>query len=136
MSSLVGNSPLRSTSTVSPKIELLAIVKTLIEFKGMLWGQSIRVYTDHVNLIRDALVMTLDRVYQWRLFLEEYGPKNVYIKGIHNTVAYAISQLEYFPNVNTLASHGLEELFLQLCCCVSFLFWWEIGFGFTYYLCT
>ncbi len=28
--------------------------------------------------------------------------------------------------------HGLEELFFQLCCCVSFLFWQEIGFGFTY----
>ncbi len=36
----------------------------------------------------------------------------------------------------TLALHGLEELFLQLRCCVSSLFWWEIGFGFTYYLCT
>ena len=34
------------------------------------------------------------------------------------------------------ASRGLEELFLQLCCCVSFWCWWEIGFGFTYYLCT
>ncbi len=34
------------------------------------------------------------------------------------------------------ASPGLEELFLQLCCCVSFLFWQGIGFGFTYYLCT
>ncbi len=33
---------------------------------------------------------------------------------------------------NTLAAHGLEELFFQLCCCVSLLFWWEIGFGFTY----
>ncbi len=31
---------------------------------------------------------------------------------------------------------GLEEPFFQLCCCVSFLFWWEIGFGFAYYLCT
>ncbi len=36
---------------------------------------------------------------------------------------------------NKLAACGLEELFFQLCCCVSFLFWWEIGFGFTY-LCT
>ncbi len=59
-------------------IELLAIVKTLKEFKGMTWGQSIKVYTDHANLIRDALLgMTLDRVYQWRLLLEEYGPKIV-----------------------------------------------------------
>jgi hypothetical protein len=31
----------------------------------------------------------------------------------------------------TLAAHGLEELFFQLCCCVSFLIWQEIGFGVT-----
>jgi hypothetical protein len=35
--------------------------------------------------------------------------------------------------VNTLASCGLVEPFFQLCCCVSFLFWREIGFGFIYY---
>jgi hypothetical protein len=35
---------------------------------------------------------------------------------------------------NTLALRGLEGLFLQLCCCVSFLFWQEIGFGFIYYV--
>jgi hypothetical protein len=35
--------------------------------------------------------------------------------------------------MNTLTSHGLEEPFFQLCCCVSFLFWLEIGFGCTYY---
>jgi hypothetical protein len=45
------------------KIELLAIVETLKEFEGMLWGQSIKVHTDHANLIRDALGMTSDRVY-------------------------------------------------------------------------
>ncbi len=46
------------------KIELLAIVKIFKEFKGMLWGQSIKEYTDHANLIRDALGMTSNRVYQ------------------------------------------------------------------------
>eukprot|EP00804_Cyclotella_cryptica_P017417 CCRYP_016643-RA/>CCRYP_016643-RA protein AED:0.05 eAED:0.05 QI:1387/-1/1/1/-1/1/1/282/1119 len=77
--------------------ELLAIVETLKEFKGMIWGQQITVYTDHKNLMQDALGLTSDRVYRWRLLLEEYGPTIVYIKGIHNTVADAISRLDYGP---------------------------------------
>ena len=61
----------------------------------MLWGQRIKVYTDHKNLMQEALGMTSDRVYRWRLLLEEYGPEIVYIKGIHNSVADAISRLDY-----------------------------------------
>jgi hypothetical protein len=87
------------------KIELLAIVETLKEFKGMLWGQQIKVSTDHSNLMRDALGLTSDRVYRWQLLLEEYGPKTVYIKCIHNTVASAVSQLEYDPSVNQTAEN-------------------------------
>ncbi len=70
--------------------ELLAIVETLKEFKGMLWGQDIKVYTDYKNLTRDALGLTSDRVYRWQLLLEEYVPEIIHIKGIHNTVADAI----------------------------------------------
>ena len=66
----------------------------------MLWGQKLIVYTDHKNLMRDALGMTSDRVYRWRVILEEYGPGIVYIKGIHNTVADAISRLDYDPTKN------------------------------------
>jgi hypothetical protein len=87
------------------KIELLAIVKTLKEFKGILWGQKLKVFTDHKNLMlmRDALGLTSDQVYWWRILLEEYGPEIAYIKGIHNTVADAISRLEYDPSVNRTA---------------------------------
>ncbi len=56
------------------KNELFAIVETLKEFKGMLWGQSIEAFTDHKNLTRDALGLTSNRIYQWRLLLEEYAP--------------------------------------------------------------
>jgi hypothetical protein len=49
-----------------------------------------KVYTDHNNLTRDALGLTSDRIYHWRLLLEEYAPTIIYIKGIHNTAVDAI----------------------------------------------
>jgi hypothetical protein len=76
----------------------------------MLWGQQIKVYTDHKNLIRDVLGLTSDIVCRWRLLLEEYAPKIVYIKGIHNTVADATSQLEYNPEVNPTNEQILPTL--------------------------
>eukprot|EP00804_Cyclotella_cryptica_P002398 CCRYP_004090-RA/>CCRYP_004090-RA protein AED:0.37 eAED:0.37 QI:0/0/0/1/0/0/2/0/143 len=63
-----GNRPLaffsRKLSTAQQKysvteLELQAIVETLKEFKGMLWGQSLKVYTDHKNLIQDAFRINL-----------------------------------------------------------------------------
>jgi hypothetical protein len=77
------------------KIELLVIAETIKEFKGILWGQRIKVFTNHKNLIQDTLGLTSDLVYQWRLLLEEFGPEIVHIKGIHNTVADAISRLDF-----------------------------------------
>ena len=67
----------------------------------MLWGQRINVYTNHKNLKRDSLGLTSDRVTRWRILLEEYAPKIIYIKGIHNTVADAISRLDYDPKLNS-----------------------------------
>jgi hypothetical protein len=90
------------------EIELLSIVETLKEFKGMLWGQDIKVFTDNKNHTRHALGLTSDRVYQWRLLLEECAPTIIYIKGIHNTVADAILRLDYDPKLNTTNNYTHE----------------------------
>ncbi len=52
--------------------------------------------------------------------MEKYAPEIIYIKGIHNTVADAILQLEYDPKLNntdeyTHAMLGVEaeELSMQ-----------------------
>ncbi len=83
------------------KLELLAIVETLKDFKRMLWRQKLNVYTDHKNLTREGLGLTSSRVTRWRIFLEEYDPEIIYIIGIHNTVADAISRLDYDPKFNS-----------------------------------
>jgi hypothetical protein len=63
--------------------------------------------------MRDAPGLTLDQVYQWRSLLEECGPKIVYTKSIHNTIADAISRLEYDPSVTkhlrVTANHAEEN---------------------------
>ncbi len=64
--------------------------------------------TTNKNLIQDVLGKTSDRMYQSRLQLMKYEPKTVYIKGIQNTVADAISWLEYDPSVNWTAESYCE----------------------------
>ncbi len=56
--------------------ELLAIVETLKEFKGMLWGRTIIVYTERKNLLQDALGLTSDQVYHWDLYLGHMAPSS------------------------------------------------------------
>jgi len=78
-------------------LELLSIVMTLKEFRSILLGQEILIYTDHKNLESDVANMTTQRLLRWRLLLEEYNIKMKYIKGITNTVSDALSRLDFTP---------------------------------------
>ena len=70
------------------ELELLAIVETLKEFKGKLWGQRLNIYTDHKNLRRYGLGLTSDRVTCRRILLEEYAPELIYFNSLTAMVAY------------------------------------------------
>ena len=63
----------------------------------MLFGQRVEIFTDHINPTRADLEMTSNRVYRWRLVIEEYGPAIMYTKGTDNTVADTTSRLDYNP---------------------------------------
>ena len=71
--------------------ELLSIVETFKEFRNILFGQKISVNTDHANLVCKSL--TSDRVMRWRLYIEEFSPELLYLKGVDNEAADALSRL-------------------------------------------
>ena len=66
-------------------------MEILREFRNILLGHNIVIFTDHKNLSFSNF--TSSRVLCWRLMIEEFGPKIQYIKGSHNTVADALSRL-------------------------------------------
>jgi cleavage and polyadenylation specificity factor subunit 1 len=111
-------SPAQTRYTATER-ELLAIVETLKEFRNILLGQKITVYTDHENLTYKQF--NTNRVMRWRLLLEEFGPELVHIKGSKNIVADALSrlplkefdtnELQTFEEVTLYNSEAIEEEF-------------------------
>ena len=91
--------------------ELLAIVETLKEFRNILLGQKIRVYTDHKNLTYKNF--NTEHVMRWRLVLEEYGPELIYIKGESNIIADALSRIDLNSNQTPTTEVQMAELYGQ-----------------------
>jgi len=80
------------TRCTAAERELLSIVETLKEHRNMLLGQTIKVFTDHKNLV--CKHFNTERVMCWRLLLEEFGPQLTHIKGANNIAADALSRLD------------------------------------------
>ena len=86
--------------------ELISIVATLKEFRNIILGHQITVYTDHKNLTYKHF--NAERVIRWHLIIEEFGPELKYIKGENNGVANNLSHLEMSDNQEIL---NISELY-------------------------
>jgi hypothetical protein len=70
---------------------MLSIVATFEEFRSMLLGACIHMYTDYKNLTFDDL--KTQRVLRWHNKIEEYLPLIHHIKGKKNKLADNLSLL-------------------------------------------
>ena len=93
--------------------ELLGIVETLKEFKGMFLGYRIEVFTDHLNLVHETTLKASDRVMRQKLLLEEFGIKTTHVKGEKNVVADAISRLDFQSKAIVKKASTQKGLFQQ-----------------------
>ena len=70
----------------------MGIGETLKEFRTILLGQVMQVYTDHINLTFKNV--RTPHILCWRLLIEEFGPNLTYVKGQNNIPADALSCLD------------------------------------------
>ena len=70
-------------------------METCKEFRNILFGQKIVIHTDLNNTLYRNLAN--DCIIRLWLFLEEFGPEYIHIKGKDNVVADALSRLVWSP---------------------------------------
>ena len=71
--------------------ELLCVVATLKEFRSMLLGAELHIYTDHKNILNVG--DSSERRLRWISYVDEYGPTLHYIEGPRNVIADTFSRL-------------------------------------------
>ena len=71
------------------------IVECLKQFRGIIFGYEINVFSDHKNLVYAATLSESQRVMHWRLILEEFGNNIQHIAGFENLVADTLSRFSY-----------------------------------------
>jgi RNase H-like domain found in reverse transcriptase len=94
--------------------ELLSIVETLKEYRNILLGHEIEVFTDHQNFVYKHF--NTERLMRWQLLIEEFGPKLTYIKGENNIVADALSRMamteaDFSPEAFAADEHDFPEAY-------------------------
>ena len=92
--------------------ELLSIVECLKQFRNILFGYKINIYSDHKNLVYEATLSESQRVMRWRLLLEEFGPHIHHIAGVDNIVADTLSRVR-LTNVGEDENESSQKQKLQ-----------------------
>ena len=95
--------------------ELLAIVELLKQFRGIIIGYEINVFSYHKKLVYVTNLSEYQRLIYWILTIEEFGHNIQHIYGVDNIVADNLSRLpstlikKYEP-ITSKAHYSVNEL--------------------------
>ena len=101
--------------------EQLSIEETLKEFRNILLGQKIEVFTDHNNIIYETIGISSQSVKLCKSLMKEFGVTLLYIKGEANIVSNDFRRISIVHNSHKLADTTLEEDTCELLC-LDYLF--------------
>jgi hypothetical protein len=94
--------------------ELLSIVETLKEFRNILLGYEIEIFTDHKNLTYESTECSSQRAQRWRGTIQEFDVTLKFIAGDANKVADAISRLPKEEHESPLSKEQIEVNLMEL----------------------
>ena len=90
-------SPTQNNYTTTEN-ELLAIVLTLKEYRRMLFGGKLVIYTDHKNLTLRTL--STQQGLRWRLYMDDFDFELNYLEGEKNVIADCFSRLPRMDKIS------------------------------------
>ena len=77
--------------------ELLSVVEFINQFRGILFGYEINLFSYHKNLVYSATLSEYQRVIWWKLILGQFVPNIQHIAGFDNILADKLIRLPYTP---------------------------------------
>ncbi len=93
----------------------LCVVATLREFRSMLLGAGLHIYTNHKNILHVGDLS--ERQLRWISYVDEYGPNLHYIEGPRNVITDTFSRLSCKDVLSTLvgkkAAHSVSNSELE-----------------------
>ena len=92
--------------------EMLAVIKSLLNFKVIIYNSFINVWTDNANLLHDTPVQN-NRVQRWKIVLSEFNIKLNFIKGSNNSGADYLSRISHSKTKDEESFKAPKEIVLS-----------------------
>ena len=83
-------------------------MENIKEFRNILLGHEIELFTDHKNITCETIESASQRVQRWKTLKQEFGVTLLYIKVYANIVSGAFSRITMVHHVHKLADTTLE----------------------------